>query len=823
MGHSQFAEFIGARGPNTQVNAACASTTQAISLAQDWIHAGRCNRVIVVSADNVTSDHLIEWMGAGFLATGAAATDEVVADAAIPFDRRRHGMLIGMGAAALVVESTDAARERGIQPICEVLSTTTNNSAFHGTRLDVQHIGQVMETLVANAEAQSGISRRQIAPHTVFVSHETYTPARGGSASAEIYALRRVFGDVADSIVIANTKGFTGHAMGTGIEDVVAVKALETGCVPPVANFKVVDPELGQLNLSKGGSYPVEYAIHLGAGFGSQISMMLLHWVKTKDGIRRSPNALGYAYRIADETAWSAWLTGIAGHPAVNLEVVQRTLRVRDQAATARAAKVAPASRPAQAPTPAVPAPSPASPVLVAKPEPKAVLTNVTEPKVQVQVSAVASPVLPKTAAKGDPVKEKVLALVAEKTGYPVDMLDLDLDLEADLGVDTVKQAEVFASIREAYSIPRDENRKLRDYPTLAHVIRFVYEKRTDLAAIPTTAKQEVKPAAPTIAVVSEKPAPIATPSQVVAGDGAVVKERILALVVEKTGYPKDMLDLDLDLEADLGVDTVKQAEMFAAIREIYNIPRDENRKLRDYPTLAHVIRFVFEKRPDLAGATPISAMPVVKEELKTAPPTPTVISPKQDAADAVKDRVLALVVEKTGYPKDMLDLELDLEADLGVDTVKQAEMFAAIREIYNMPRDENRKLRDYPTLAHVIRFVLEKRPDLAAAPAAIEEVKLTTPNIPAVAEKRAPKAASTPAATADAVKERILALAVEKTGYPKDMLDLELDLEADLGVDTVKQAEMFAAIREIYNIPRDENRQTARLPHTRPCDPVRL
>ncbi len=436
-------------------------------------------------------------------------------------------MLIGMGAAALVVESAAAAHERGIQPICEVLSTTTNNSAFHGTRLDVQHIGQVMETLVANAEARSGISRRQIAAHTVFVSHETYTPARGGSASAEIHALRRVFGDVADSIVIANTKGFTGHAMGTGIEDVVAVKALETGCVPPVANFKEVDPELGQLNLSKGGSYPVEYAIHLGAGFGSQISMMLLHWVKTKDGIRRSPNALGYAYRIADETAWSAWLTGIAGHPVANLEVVQRTLRVRDQASTARAAKVVPASRPAQARPPFQYRPQ-QPPVLVAKPKPKPVLPNVTEPKVQVQVAAVASPVLPKAAAKGDPVKDKVLALVAEKTGYPIDMLDLDLDLEADLGVDTVKQAEVFASIREAYIIPRDENRKLRDYPTLAHVIRFVYEKRPDLAATPTTAKQEVKPAAPTIAVVAEKPAPIATSSQVVAGDAAV-KERIVS------------------------------------------------------------------------------------------------------------------------------------------------------------------------------------------------------------------------------------------------------------------------------------------------------
>ncbi len=58
MGHSQFAEIIGARGPNTQVNAACASTTQALSLAEDWIRAGRCRRVIVVSADDATGDSL---------------------------------------------------------------------------------------------------------------------------------------------------------------------------------------------------------------------------------------------------------------------------------------------------------------------------------------------------------------------------------------------------------------------------------------------------------------------------------------------------------------------------------------------------------------------------------------------------------------------------------------------------------------------------------------------------------------------------------------------------------------------------------------------
>ena len=833
MGHSQFAELIGARGPNTQVNAACATTAHAVGLAEDWIRAGRCRRVIVISADDVTSDHLIGWMGAGFLASGTAATDEKVEDAAIPFDRRRHGLIMGMGAAALVVESMDAARERGIQPICEVLSAVTGNSAFHGTRLDVQHIGQVMENLVSEAETVSGISRNDIAPKMVFVSHETYTPARGGSASAEIHALRHVFGDRADQIVIANTKGMTGHAMATGLEDVLAVKALETGLVPPVANFKEVDPELGPLNLSKGGAYPIQYALHLGAGFGSQISMILLRWVPTKDGIRPSPNALGYSYRIADKAAWNAWLSRMAGHPVSDLEVVHRTLRIADRGLAARIAGATKDSVPGMAPTPRQAA-QPEVQLQVAAPAvsaaPKAVMKAELVKAPTQPVTASASPAKLKEEIKvptpvaaspavgaGDSVKERILALMVEKTGYPQDMLDVNLDLEADLGVDTVKQAEMFAAIREIYNIPRDESRKLRDYPTLAHVIRFVYEKRPDLAQAAQPAAIASEPVAPAPSPVASQPAPATSP-ETSPGDGAgdSVKERILALMVEKTGYPQDMLDVDLDLEADLGVNTVKQAEMFAAIREIYNIPRDENRKLRDYPTLAHVIRFVYEKRPDLAGATPLPKLAetpsAVTTPVATQPsPQTAVSSPANGAAESVKERILALMVEKTGYPQDMLDVDLDLEADLGVDTVKQAEMFAAIREIYNIPRDENRKLRDYPTLAHVIRFVYEKRPDLAQAAQPVATSSAPLPVAPT--SVATPPTPSTPVTSpgdgaAESVKERILALMVEKTGYPKDMLDVELDLEADLGVDTVKQAEMFAAIREIYNIPRDENRK---------------
>jgi 3-oxoacyl-(acyl-carrier-protein) synthase len=324
MGHAQFAELLGIRGPNTQVNAACASTTMAVGIAEDWIRAGRCRRVLIIGADDVTSDNLLEWMGAGFLASGAATTEDVLEKAALPFDRRRNGMLLGMGACGLVVESEDALRERGMRGLCEVMGSEFANSAFHGTRLDVDHIEGVMERLVSGVERRHGIDRHAMARELVFISHETYTPARGGSASAEVFALRKTFGGSANDLVVCNTKGFTGHPMGVGVEDAVAVKILEKQIVPPVPNYREPDPELGTLNLSKGGHYPVRYALRLAAGFGSQIAMTVLRRI---DGLEE---------RVADRAAYQRWLSEISGYPAPTLEVQKRTLRIKDIGQPAR-------------------------------------------------------------------------------------------------------------------------------------------------------------------------------------------------------------------------------------------------------------------------------------------------------------------------------------------------------------------------------------------------------------------------------------------------------------------------------------------------------
>ena len=472
MGHSQFAEHIGARGPNTAVNAACATTTHAISIAEDWVRSGRCRRVIIVAGDDVTSGSLSNWISTGLLASGAATTEENIRLAALPFDRRRNGMIMGMGAAALVVESQDAVAERGMQAFCELLSSVTANSAFHGTRLDIKHVSEVMERVVSQAEERFGIDRSEIAGQTVFVSHETYTPARGGSAAAEIHALRNTFGDQANKVVIANTKGFTGHTMGVGIEDVVAAKALQYGIVPPIANYDnefEPDPELGDLNLSHGGSYPIKYSLRLGAGFGSQIAMTILRKITTT------------ADRV-DQPRYQQWLSAVSGYSQPEMEIVQHNLRIKHIGP--------PEFKPAasnwqygQGPT----AWADQEPVQSSVP-----VKQISEPVGQ----AVAQPVeevkaQPVVVANNDEITSHVLASVSEKTGYPTEMLDLELDLEADLGIDTVKQAELFADIREHYGIPRREDLRLSEYNTLEKVIGFVRDSIAKPAATETAQKVE--------------------------------------------------------------------------------------------------------------------------------------------------------------------------------------------------------------------------------------------------------------------------------------------------------------------------------------------
>ncbi len=99
------------------------------------------------------------------------------------------------------------------------------------------------------------------------------------------------------------------------------------------------------------------------------------------------------------------------------------------------------------------------------------------------------------------------------------------------------------------------------------------------------------------------------------------------------------------------------------------------------------MVGFVRKNRPDLAGARGEGRGTTQPQAPAAAPvaQSPIAQAPISDSSgDSITDKVLAVVADKTGYPKDMLELDLDLEADLGIDTVKQAETFATMRETFN-------------------------------------------------------------------------------------------------------------------------------------------
>ncbi|MBR4355125.1 MAG: SDR family NAD(P)-dependent oxidoreductase [Elusimicrobiaceae bacterium] len=502
IAHSHFCQWIRARGPATAMSAACASTAQAIAVAQDWIKLGRCKRVIVISADDITNDNVSEWILTAFLASGAATTQADVTQAALPFDRRRNGMIVGMGAVSLVVEEENEVLKRGMKPLAKLLATEIANSGFHVTRIDVGHVAKVMDRLVSTAEKENGLNRADIAKQLVFISHETYTPARGGSASAEAYALKSTFGENVSQVIVSNTKGFTGHSMGAGLEDAIAVRCLNTGLVPPIANFKEADPELEGITLSKGGHYDFKYALRLAAGFGSQLGMTLLEkaWQEGEP-------------RICDTAKHDAWLKEISGQQTPVLEVVQNTLRIKDN--YKHGVKPALVMEGSQA--------------FVDKVNTvHAVSQSVATPAVTAPVTPTVAPapvaVAPAPAVVSKPVDEntvtkEVVNMVAEKTGYPEDMLDLDLDMEADLGIDTVKQAELFAAMREHYGIAQQEGIQLKDYPTIRHCIKFVLANAGGTASAEATpaVTAPVTPAvAPAPVAAAPAPAVVSTPAQTV-------------------------------------------------------------------------------------------------------------------------------------------------------------------------------------------------------------------------------------------------------------------------------------------------------------------
>ena len=308
--------------------------------------------------------------------------------------------------------------------------------------------------------------------------------------------------------------------------------------------------------------------------------------------------------------------------------------------------------RTGQVPTSVPSAPAPVAPsrpvaIPVVTPEPT---TSTPEP-----AEAIASP------SASDLLTKTLLAVVSEKTGYPQDMLELDMSLDADLGIDSIKRVEILSALQEQFpELPTIEADDLGAIETLQDIV----EKLGDLFS------DDMISASPAAASASQNQ----------------IRDVLMDVVSEKTGYPVDMLELDMSLDADLGIDSIKRVEILSALQEsMPELPTIEAEALGTLDTLQDVVIYLNENAPDAVDAGPSVGLP----------------------SATLQRLLLEIVSEKTGYPVEMLELEMSLDADLGIDSIKRVEILSALQErMPELPAVEAEDMGTLETLQDVLTYV---------------------------------------------------------------------------------------------------------------------
>lgn len=222
-------------GPNSTVTTACATGTQAIGEAAEYIRRGAADVVITGGTEALIKDFAI----GGFSSMRALPVNfnDQPEAASRPFDARREGFIFSEGAAALVLESLEHALARGAKIYAEVAGHASSADAYHLAAPDPDAAGPARAMSWALADA--GVSPECI---DYINAHGTSTPLNDVT---ETRAIKMVFGEHAYKLAISSTKSMLGHAMGASgsLEAIACVLAIKNCLIPPTINYEYPDPE----------------------------------------------------------------------------------------------------------------------------------------------------------------------------------------------------------------------------------------------------------------------------------------------------------------------------------------------------------------------------------------------------------------------------------------------------------------------------------------------------------------------------------------------------------------------------------------------------
>ena len=264
--------MYGFHGPNFATVSACASSTNALIDAFNYVRLGMADMIVSGGAEAPIS---IAGVG-GFNAMHALSTRNDDAEhASRPFSASRDGFVMGEGAACLILEELEHALARGAKIYAEVIGGGLSADAYHLTATHPEGLGAKL--VMENALADAHIKPEEVDYINV---HGTSTPV--GDIS-EAKAIKQVFGDHAYELNISSTKSMTGHLLGAAgaTEALICVKSIENDIVPPTINFTEgdEDPEIDyKLNFTfnKAQKRIVNVALSNTFGFGGHNASLIV-------------------------------------------------------------------------------------------------------------------------------------------------------------------------------------------------------------------------------------------------------------------------------------------------------------------------------------------------------------------------------------------------------------------------------------------------------------------------------------------------------------------------------------------------------------------